>query len=125
MSSEDFNEAVARGADAPLRQGDVIEAVAANSSPWTRYLLVLTADCDLANQKNAGRITCIPLLPAEDYLLALLLPEHRDKAVRRLAEDFNDDLKRHGKSAISIERLIEWVGESEFNEILDLSLIHI
>ncbi|MFV9424613.1 MULTISPECIES: hypothetical protein [Microbacterium] len=119
MSAEDFNEAVARGVDAPLRQGDVIEAVAADSSAWTRYLLVLTADCDLANQKNAGRITCIPLLPAEDYLLALLLPEHRDKAVHRLAEDFNDDLKRRGKRGISIERLIEWVGESGFDEILE------
>lgn len=114
-----FSEAVPRSADAPLRQGDVIEAVSDQASQWTRHLLVITADCDLANQKNAGRITCIPLLSAEDYLLSLLLPEHREKAVQRLATEFNDELRRHELGRISPSRVVEWVLEADTDDIID------
>ena len=53
----------------PIRQGDVFEWVGENRlRPWKFYGIVVTADCDLANSKTAGRLSYVPALVAEDYL---------------------------------------------------------
>lgn len=62
-----FTESCSRPANTPLRQGDVLEASDPAASVWTRHLMIITADCDFANSKNAGRVTCVPLLAADEY----------------------------------------------------------
>lgn len=110
--SSTYREAVSRSTDAPLRQGDVIEATDERASPWTRHLLVITADCDLANNKNSGRVTCVPLLSTEDYLLQIYFPEQRRKVLDRFANEFNSELARLGKNPLSSSRIIEWALEA-------------
>lgn len=109
--SSTYREAVSRSTDAPLRQGDVIEAADDGASPWTRHLLVITADCDLANNKNSGRVTCIPLLSADDYLLHIYFPEQQRKILDRFASEFNSEIVRHGKNSLSPARILEWTLE--------------
>lgn len=105
-----FAGSVARSVDAPLRQGDVIESTNADATPWTRFLLVITADCDLANTKNAGRVTCVPLLGAEDYLVEFHFPERQNAISDRHVREFNDELRRNQRAR---SRPTAWSSGSE------------
>lgn len=120
--SSTYREAVSRSTDAPLRQGDVIEAADEQASPWTRHLLVITADCDLANNKNSGRVTCVPLLSADDYLLQIYFPEQRRKVLDRFANEFNAELARLGKNSLSSSRILEWALEASAWSELEIAL---
>lgn len=53
----------------PIRQGDVFAWEQKNRShPWQMYGLVITADCDLINNKTWGRLSYLPILTFEDYI---------------------------------------------------------
>lgn len=115
-----FTESCSRPASTPLRQGDVIEATASTASAWTRHLMIITADCDFANSKNAGRVTCVPLLSADDYLLDLFVPAQRDKIVDRFIREIGEELRRAQKPSISAQRLEEWISEvASVDEVID------
>src|SRR5438093_11944854 len=70
----------------PLRQGDVLEWVGDQTDPWRRFAIVVTADCDLAHQKHAGVLACVPVLPHEEYLSLFPLPARVAKAKTKLLE---------------------------------------
>jgi len=105
------------GAD-PLRQGDVLEAVDTDSSAWQMHLIVITADCDFAFQKHRGRVTCVPLLPADYYLLQMQIPRLRETLCKKPLTDFKQILARSSRSAITDERLIEWIIENDAADIV-------
>ena len=68
----------------PVRQGDVLKRVRSNG-PAT-LAVVVTADCDIANNKlgDAG-LACVQLTPLADYMLN----EHaRTSAIRQLSKRF-------------------------------------
>lgn len=99
-----------RATDA-LHQGDILESVDKEASMWKRHLLVITADCDFAHGKHQGRVTCVPLLAASEYLLELHIPRIREKLLRRPLIELKDLAARHAKVQLSEKRLREWVQE--------------
>jgi hypothetical protein len=71
----------------PIRQGDVLEWLDSDQDDlWRRFAIVVTADCDLAYQKHAGLLACVPLLPHEDYLALFPLPARLGRAKDKLLE---------------------------------------
>ncbi|EXG81876.1 hypothetical protein [Cryptosporangium arvum] len=95
----------------PLRQGDILEATAAAALPWNRHLFVVTADCDFAHTKHQGRVTCIPLLRAEEYLLLLQVPKMRERLIKGPLKDLRAVFDTVGRTSISDRRAREWASE--------------
>lgn len=107
----------------PLRQGDVLEAVDAGVSMWRRHLLVMTADCDFAYAKHQGRVTCVPLLTADEYLLEMQIPKIREQLVRQQLKALRQIFSATTVPAISDRRLREWASEqtpADIVKMLDL-----
>lgn len=102
----------------PLRQGDVLERVADDATAWNRHLLVMTADCDFAHDKHHGRVTCVPLLTKDEYILELQIPKLRRQAALKLVADLQKVLSGLGTPAISEARLREWPHEQSTESIL-------
>ncbi|WP_154814589.1 hypothetical protein [Actinophytocola xinjiangensis] len=101
----------------PLRQGDVLEAVDPSRSKWQRHLLVLTADCDFAYDKHQGRVTCVPVLAATEYLLEMQVPRLREKSLAKILRTLRAELTGVGAN-ISDERLRAWPCEVEPAKII-------
>jgi hypothetical protein len=103
----------------PLRQGDVLEAVDSAASMWQRHLLVITADCDFAHDKHRGRVTSVPLLRADEYLLELQVPRLREKYIAtKLLPAIRRVLANLGTPNVSDDRLRAWPLEAETIEIV-------
>jgi hypothetical protein len=102
----------------PLRQGDVLEAEDPQASRWQRHLFVVTADCDFAYGKHQGRVTCVPLMNAEEYLVEMQVPRIREKLVTKLLDALLGAAKTSGHPHVSSERLRQWSSESEPAEII-------
>lgn len=118
MAHGSFAEYRDVGGSEPLRQGDVLEAVDATTSKWQRHLIVITADCDFAHQKNHGRVTCIPLLRADEYQLEMQLPRLRDKLAKKPLAELQNILKRTNGPNVSEHRLREWACEVDADTII-------
>jgi hypothetical protein len=113
MGNDRFSEYREVKVSEPLRQGDVLESVNANESMWQRNLLVITADCDFANDKHQGRVTCVPILAADEYLSELQIPRIRDQLVKKYLSGLRAELATVGAPNISSKRLREWASEEE------------
>lgn len=70
----------------PLRQGDVLEWLGDRMDPWRRFAIIVTADCDLAHQKHAGLLACVPVLAHDEYLALFPLAGRLEKARSKLLE---------------------------------------
>jgi hypothetical protein len=97
----------------PLRQGDVLEAADESASMWQRHLLVITADCDFANDKHQGRVTCVPLLNAQEYLAEMQMPKLRDQFARKRVAAIREELLAVGGPTVSDDRLRAWASEED------------
>jgi hypothetical protein len=116
--TEPFSEYREVSVTDPLRQGDVLEAVDPDASHWQRHLLVITADCDFAHRKHMGRVTCVPLLQAEEYLLELQMPRLREKYLNtKLLPALRSVLDRTAPN-VSDGRIRAWPLESHLTEIV-------
>lgn len=104
----------------PLRQGDVLERVCPEPTVWNRHLLVITADCDFAHDKHKGRVTCVPLLTKDEYLLELHIPSLREQAIAKLVAGLQKLLRDLGAPNVSEPRLRDWPKEQSTDEILSL-----
>jgi hypothetical protein len=110
----------------PLRQGDVLEwANDHNSDPWRRWAIVVTADCDLAHQKHAGLLACVPVLLHEDYLALFSLPARLDRAKAQLMERTVGLIRRYqGENRpdfpleMSDEAIVAWLDAVGADEIV-------
>lgn len=102
----------------PLRQGDVIEAVDAEATKWRRHLLVITADCDFARAKHQGRVTCVPLLTQDEYLLEFQVPRIRDDLLSKTSAALTALISKSGGRELSKERVREWAVEQTPDEIV-------
>ena len=108
---EPFTEYCEVGVADPLRQGDVLEAVDTGASMWNRHLLVITADCDFAYAKHQGRVTGIPLLAAEEYLLEMQILKIRERLAKQRLAMMRQLLAKSGAPNITEQRLREWASE--------------
>lgn len=102
----------------PLRQGDVLELASQVPTAWNRHLLVMTADCDFAHDKHLGRVTCVPLLTKDEYLLELQVPKLRGEAITKLVSCLQQELQMFGGPNPSEARLRAWPQEQPTEEIL-------
>lgn len=107
-------ETVPAYSGAPLRQGDILER-SRPAAGFNQEVLVMTADCDLANNKNAGVVLTVPLLSIEGYLSKVWYPSWIS---RKLAGAINS---RAGKlSQISTERYVQWAATASDDDIAEL-----
>lgn len=104
----------------PLRQGDVLERVSKDTTVWNRHLLVITADCDFAHDKHHGRVTCVPLLTKDEYLLELQIPKLREQAIVKLVTCVQKALQDIEAPNLSDSRLRGWPLEESTDGILSL-----
>ena len=102
----------------PLRQGDVIEAVDPGASKWQRHLLVITADCDFANAKHQGRVTCVPLLTQDEYLMEFQISRVRDDVLSRTSVVLNSLIAKATGRELTEERLREWAVEQTPDQVV-------
>jgi hypothetical protein len=114
----EFREYQLPSIGAPLRQGDILEAVDRSVSKWERRLLVLTADCDFANDKHQGRVTCVPILDSSDYLLEFQLPAIRAGYAKKPAAALQAASEKVGFTGVSRDRLTAWATEDSTPQIL-------
>lgn len=120
--TEVFAEYRDAGSTGPLRQGDVIEAVQPGTK-WNRLLLVITADCDFAFDKHQGRVTCVPLLSQQDYLLELHLPRLRMRHSVKPIRELQAIVHQATGATVTDERMLEWCNEVTPDQLLsELSL---
>ncbi|MBB5837802.1 hypothetical protein [Kribbella italica] len=59
----------------PLGQGDIIRRTSRTDDIWDQVAVIVTADCDIARDKHAGRLSCVPLIPVSSYLAISFLPK--------------------------------------------------
>ncbi|MGW0859850.1 hypothetical protein [Streptomyces sp. NPDC002690] len=116
---EAFAEFREVGVADPLRQGDVLEAVDPSATMWGRHLLVITADCDFAHAKHQGRVTCVPLLTADEYLLEMQIPKLREQLAKSKLKEMRQALSATSVPNISDRRLREWASEVAPSDIVE------
>lgn len=102
----------------PLRQGDVLESVNVGATMWHRHLLVITADCDFANDKHQGRVTCVPILTANEYLLQMRIPALRDRIIKKNLATLRAAIASSANPNITDQRLREWTTEEDPDHIV-------
>jgi hypothetical protein len=121
VTEEDrFSEYRPVGLSEPLRQGDVLEKVSDDATAWDRHLLVITADCDFAYDKHQGRVTCVPLLTKDEYLIEFFLPKVREQAVTKLTSGLREIFLQAGAPNVSESRMRTWPTEQSNEEILSV-----
>jgi hypothetical protein len=110
----------------PLRQGDVLEWLGDHTDPWRRFAIVVTADCDLAHQKHAGLLACVPVLAHEDYLALFPLPARLAKAKAKLLEravalirGYQEANRPDFPVAMSDDAIAGWIDAVEADEIAE------
>lgn len=85
---------------------------------WQRHLLVMTADCDFAYAKHQGRVTCAPLLSAEEYLFEMQIPKIRERLIKQSLKQVRQILAKADVPNISDRRLREWASEEQPSDIV-------
>jgi hypothetical protein len=90
--SEVFAECTSVPDGTALRQGDVFvfRDSDENHEIWQQFGIVVTADCDLANNKHHGILSYVPVLPLRDYLARVTVPrlasDQRARSLQRMSD---------------------------------------
>jgi hypothetical protein len=108
----------------PLLQGDVVRSLSTASDPWDALAVVVTADCDIENDKHGGRVTCVPVVPLTTYLATYYLPRRVARLADSLSEQFVSIMRKAQKEnfadferPISLARAKSWVLETSPAEV--------
>jgi hypothetical protein len=78
-----------------LRQGDIFAANPGSDNwndPWTRFGVIITADCDIDKQKNGNHLVYIPLLSYDTYLKEIWLPEESERLFKTCRDALDKSL---------------------------------
>lgn len=75
--------------------------------------MVITADCDLANNKHRDQVTCVPVLEANDYLVDMILSKTSEGLEAKGLEVVSEVLAGTEYPRVSEERMRDWVHEEE------------
>jgi hypothetical protein len=107
-------------------QGDLIEWIGTDHQvPWNTFAVVVTADCDIAWNKNRGILSYVPALVAEDFIwehwrkdrLGTQLPSLIKKAATRISrwrQKFDS-----AAADLSPEAVEAWLTRAKPVEIID------
>lgn len=107
-----------------IRQGDIIRRNAGGVNEEPTFGVVLTADCDIANNKAGDRFTWLQIVPAASYLELIWAPEEFKRLVEKQSrislEGLNALIKRSGieVSPLSSSSLQEWLREKSAEDVL-------
>jgi hypothetical protein len=109
-----------------LRQGDVFEWNDPAADPWRRFGIIVTADCDIAHEKNAGVLSYVPLLAVTDYLSAFYLPKQISKSLVKIDERLTTTIQRlqtsnrpEFPSLLTSEVVISWIDGASIDAVAD------
>jgi hypothetical protein len=110
----------------PLRQGDVFKWLQLGDDPWSQFGIVVTADCDIAQEKHVGILSYVPLLRLKDYLRLFYLPRRVERAMAPLSEEVNRAIQElqivnrpDFPEPLSEAAIEAWIQSSEPGEIAD------
>jgi hypothetical protein len=101
----------------PLQQGDIFKWEAPpEDSPWKRYGVIVTADCDFAQNKHREIVSYCPILPLKEFLEIFWIPEDLRRASaslrKRVAERLTA-LRQAGRPEFDLpinpELLLGWL----------------
>ncbi|WP_018096620.1 hypothetical protein [Sinorhizobium meliloti] len=106
--------------DAPLRQGDIFLWVGHNNvQPWSNYGVVVTADCDLEQNKTHGRLSYIPAVTMDHYIWMYWVPSKFDSTLKDLATKASTRISRiikkvdEAHAGVSVEAILSWIRRSD------------
>lgn len=111
---------VPRGSS-PLRQGDILEFRGEREGDAPEHIVVLTADCDLAQSKHGGRITCAVIRTRDEYILQGPVAKRVRMVTASLSEDIVAGIASETARQLSGGRFADWlreVGVSRVSEAL-------
>lgn len=101
-------------------QGDIFE-VGENCSDIfkkeEKYAVVITADCDIAQNKMGRFFTLLPIISAQDYLTEYWIKGLFEKELKKIAEEVClvvnkcGHLKQHGCDPVTAEGMLSWIDE--------------
>lgn len=107
-----------------VRQGDIIRKLNAKTGEIEKLGIVITADCDIAQNKAGERYNWLEIMPMAAYIEGpwaneqlRKLSEKRSQAIR---EYLNGQIRQRkpGLSALTHESLVEWLRTKSAEEIL-------
>jgi hypothetical protein len=113
-------------AQEPIRQGDILRAIASDGDPWRRWLIVITADCDLAHAKHDGALSCVSVLHHLDYISRFRTEKVssaiEDRIIREILKIVSaapfDSPDMQSRPKVSPPRMSAWIMEADPAEIL-------
>jgi hypothetical protein len=94
----------------PLRQGDIVAAqpqTEAWKSPWTRFGIILSADCDLAQGKTGPNLVYAPIIGHHTYLADVWLPSEASRLAHR-GKDIIDKRLTEFDAKVSYRHIDAW-----------------
>ncbi|WP_374382833.1 hypothetical protein [Dongia sp.] len=98
------------GPNVPLRQGDIIAAhpsTGAWANPWTRFGIVLSADCDLANGKTGPNLLYLPAV-GHAFFLGTVWRNEQSKELERKAKPAVEKMLNEYGAADKYRALTYW-----------------
>ncbi|WP_125184486.1 hypothetical protein [Hyphobacterium indicum] len=106
--------------NAALLQGDILKS--SDDASECAYF-VFTADCDLVQGKCDNIVTCLKILPIEQYIERYILEDQieeiRNNQINKYEEKINKYVRRKNKNAnhLRIDDFISWVEDSGFEAV--------
>jgi hypothetical protein len=109
--------------DEDIRQGDVLRRMPSNAAGQPAWAFVITADCDIAQEKAGDCFSYVDIVPAEHYLDRYWAPTQLRKFITKQAmpasEQLNAIMRKSGLDlTLQPEALMEWLRTSS---VADLS----
>lgn len=111
--------------DVDLRQGDILVNRPLPGKLPSRMLVVVTADCDIAQNKFGTHLACLRVVWYSDYVRDVWSTGEFEKAREKLAKQLGEQMRSAHKTATGIEsgisdtRAIEWLEEASPEDIAD------
>jgi hypothetical protein len=96
--------------DDPLRQGDIVAAHPQTdgwANPWTRFGVVLSADCDLAQEKTGPNLVYVPVVSHYTYLADVWLPSEAAR-LERLGREAIDKQLTSFDAKVQYRHIAAW-----------------
>jgi hypothetical protein len=107
--------------DIDIRQGDVIQKLGFSTSPSLG--IILTADCDIANNKHGNIYNWIEVISARDFLEKIWAKDQLNKLIEKQGENLvkflNAAIFRTNNTldSLTLESLNDWLQEKTADDI--------
>jgi hypothetical protein len=112
-----FSECVPALDGSPLRQGDVFvfNDDVDDLGGLQKFGIVVTADCDLANDKHFGIVSYVPVLPLPDYVAGYAIPKLIDDLHRQRLKILENQVRDFERQQGTEAGLSRWAIEKWAN----------